>query len=547
MIKKFFIIGCVILTVAIPFIFRKNEISLAPVQADDVVVIITAHNEALRSEYGKGFTEWYKNKTGKTVVVDWRHPGGGREVERYIDSVYTNNFRSYWEHHLHKPWTQEVRAIFSRLENIDDKNATPLEKEVKDAFFDSNVDCGIDLLFGGGVYAHQLQCAKGYTVSSGFVELHPELFTEDKIPEFFAGERLWDAKSRWIGGSLSSFGIIYNKDSVRALGVDFPTRWMDLADSRFFNGIAIVDPTKSSSTLKTYEMLIQQQIQIVLAEKKRANVSSSEQELEHDAIREGWMNGLRLIQKIVANGRYMTDSSAQTVIDVAAGNCPVGIATDFYGRSEKSHILSRGAASRFEFVIPQSGCSPSPDPISLFRGAKHKNLALEFLEYVLTTPGQSLLVFKVGEKNGPKQAPLCRAAILKTVYDPDQLQYHDDPGINPYHDAGDFVYHKDWTKSVFNAIGLVFKLAFLDPNDMLIKAQKAIIKAERSGRLEDAKKAREIMQNLDVFAFDEVKDKVLKEVKNKDPLKAIRYQTQIANQFREQYIRAREIAKGRSK
>jgi spermidine/putrescine-binding protein len=256
------------------------------------------------------------------------------------------------------------------------------------------------------------------------------------------------------------------------------------------------------------------------------------------------MEGLKLIQKIVANGNYMTDSSAQTVLDVAEGNCPVGIATDFYGRSEKANIESRGAKPRFNFVIPRSGCSPSPDPISLYRGAKHRELALEFLEYVLTLPGQSLLAFKVGTPNGPIQTPLCRTPILKTLYNPEFLPYYNDPGVNPYSDAGDFVYREEWTKPVFHAIGPIFKMAFLDPEDALRKAWRHIQNAYREGRREAADQALAIMEDLSIFNYNSVTKEIIAEAKNKDYLRAIRYQTAIAKQFRGQYKKACKVAKG---
>jgi ABC-type Fe3+ transport system substrate-binding protein len=545
MIKKIIILICVALVVAVPFIFQRQTATLVPLLPDDVVVIITAHNETLRSEYGRGFSEWYRKKTGKTVIIDWRHPGGGRDVARYVDSLFLINFRFYWERTLKKPWTQEVRAIFSRLENVTEQNATPKEWEVKCAFLESNVGCGVDLLFGGGVFDHKAQSAKGYTIPSGFIRMHPELFTDDTIPEFFAGERLWEVDGHWIGGSLSSFGIIYNTDAVAALGLEHPPEtWMDLADPRYINGIAIVDPTKSSSTLKSYEMLIQQQMQIVF-NRKMGEENLDPQAIEERAIKEGWTEGLKLIQKIVANGHYMTDSSAQTVLDVAEGNCPVGIATDFYGRSEKANIASRGAKPRFNFVIPRSGCSPSPDPISLYRGARHRELALEFLEYDLTLPGQSLLAFRVGTPGGPVQTSLCRAPILKTAYNPEFLQYANDPDVNPYNDAGDFVYREKWTKPVFNAIGLIFKMAFLDPEDMLRKAWKSIQRARQRGHHKAADEALAVMQDLDIFSFDRVANEIMKEAKNKDYLLAIRYQTKIAHHFREQYKKACKIAKSK--
>lgn len=534
MFKKLLNLLYLAIVVAIPFIFRRSEVQLVPTNPDEVIVIITAHNETLRSEYGRGFMEWYRQKTGKTVTIDWRHPGGGRDVSRYIDSMFMNNFRFHWEHVLQKTWGQKERAIFAQLENIKKDDPDPIARELKETFLASDIGCGVDLLFGGGVFDHKVQGAKGYTVPSGFIALHPELFNDDAIPEFFAGERLWDADSRWIGGSLSSFGIIYNSDAVRALGTHPPITWMDLADPRYIGGIAIVDPTKSSSTLKSYEMLIQQQMQIAYARSGD----------ESQAIREGWLAGLQLIQKIVANGRYMTDSSAQTVLDVSEGNCPVGIATDFYGRSEQSNIAARGGKPRFHFVIPQAGCSPSPDPISLYRGAKHRELAIAFLEYVLTLPGQQLLAYKVGVPGGPQHTPLCRAPILKTVYQSEFLENFDNPDVNPYREAANFTYREAWTKPVFRALGLIFKMAFLDPEDLLHKAWSRIQKAYQSGRHEDANRALAVMQNLELFVYDRVITEVMPETRNKDYLKAIQYQTDIANHFREQYRRAAEIAKG---
>ncbi|MDR0590529.1 MAG: extracellular solute-binding protein [Puniceicoccales bacterium] len=546
MIKKLFILTCIALVVAIPFIFRRMEMTLIPRDPDDVIVIITAHNETLRSEYGRGFSEWYRKKTGKIVTVDWRHPGGGRDVARYVDSLFLNNFRQYWEKTLRNNWNQEVRTIFSHLENPPGKNPPPLDPKVRQAFLDSDVGCGIDLLFGGGVFDHKSQCAKGYTVPCGLIQAHPEWFTDDTIPEFFAGERLWDAEGRWIGGSLSTFGIIYNSDAVAALGVEHPpTTWMDLADPRYFNGIAIVDPTKSSSTLKSYEMLIQQQMQIILENYlgNKDRTHPGREYLESLAIKEGWIAGLQLIQKIVANGHYVTDSSAQTVLDVSDGNCPVGIATDFYGRAEKANIENRGAKPRFHFVIPEAGCSPSPDPISLYRGAKHRELALEFLEYVLTVPGQSLLAFKVGTPNGPAQTPICRMPILKTMYNPEFMPYYNDPDVNPYN-AGNFVYHEGWTKPVFDALGFIFKIAFLEPEDALRKAWRHIQRAHKEGRHGAANRALAVMEDLSMFEYDAVAREIMVEAKNKDYLRAIRYQTAVAKKFREQYEKAYKIAKG---
>jgi ABC-type Fe3+ transport system substrate-binding protein len=353
----------------------------------------------------------------------------------------------------------------------------------------------------------------------------------------------WDAEGHWIGGSLSTFGSIYNSNAVAALGIENPpATWMNLAGPRSFNGIAIVDPTESSSTLKSYEMLVMQQTQIIfnnyLAGTSRKHPESDY--FESLAIKEGCIVGLQLIQKIVANSHYVTDSSAQTVLDVADGKCPVGIATDCYGRAEKANIENRGAKPRFHFVIPKGGCSLSPDPISLYRDAKHRELALKFLEYVLTVPGQSLLTLKVDTPNGPRQIPICCTPILKTMYSPEFLPYYNDPDLNPY-DAGDFVYRERWTKPVFDALGLIFKTACLELEDALRKAWRHIQKARKEGCHGAAAQSFAVMEDLSMFDYRTIAKEIAVEAKNKDHLRAIRYQMAVVKKSREQYEKACKI------
>jgi uncharacterized protein YhbP (UPF0306 family) len=69
----------------------------------------------------------------------------------------------------------------------------------------------------------------------------------------------------------------------------------------------------------------------------------------------------------------------------------------------------------------------------------------------------------------------------------------------------------------------------------------------KEGRNEAADNALAIMQDLDMFSCDRVAKEIMPEVKNKDYLRAIQYQTKIANHFREQYKKARKIAKLDSK
>ncbi|MGC3991430.1 MAG: hypothetical protein QM796_17445 [Chthoniobacteraceae bacterium] len=64
---------------ALPFALKpKHDELLTP--ADETLVIVSPHNEAIRHEFAAAFAKYEKVKTGKTVRVDWRTPGGTTEI-----------------------------------------------------------------------------------------------------------------------------------------------------------------------------------------------------------------------------------------------------------------------------------------------------------------------------------------------------------------------------------------------------------------------------------------------------------------------------------
>ena len=94
MLKRAAIVLALVATVALPFLLRPHR--EAPGEADDTLVIITPHNEAIRHEFALGFRDWYKAKTGRTVFLDWRMIGGTSEIARYLEGEYVASFRNLW-------------------------------------------------------------------------------------------------------------------------------------------------------------------------------------------------------------------------------------------------------------------------------------------------------------------------------------------------------------------------------------------------------------------------------------------------------------------
>lgn len=547
-IKKITIVSLIVVVVSVPFIFREKTASIVPDPAAETLSIITAHNEALRREYTIGFKKWYKARTGKNVNIDWRYQGGGRDAARYIESMYANSFRLLWENELHRPWNAETIAVFNTRseKQLKTKKDDDLQYQVTRAFFDSNISCGIDLLFGGGIYEFIVQSAKGNLVPCPIIHEKPELFSDDTIPQTLSGDPLWDAQGRWFGGSLSAFGIIYNQEAIIEDQIAiFPKTWMDIGRPEFYKKLAIVDPTKSSSTQKAFVMLIQQQMQLCYNDilKEKGSPLSNEEELR--AVHDGWIEGLRLIQKIVANGRYFTESATRPIVDVSAGNCLAGIAVDFYGAAEAKHLEDRSGSKRFKFVMPVGGGAPSADPLGVFRGAPNPKLAQDFIEFIVSEEGQKLLDFNTNTPGGPAKTTMRRMPILKTIYDPKNDAYRCDPSINPYASAADFVSHPEWTNPIFNLMGRVIKLAFLDPNIELGEAMGAIINAQKEGRTNDAERAYKILSNMDIIQYEIVAKEMKAITLSKDILKIADYFENISEHFRKQYLEALNVANGR--
>ncbi len=546
--KIIFIIFLVVAVIALPLLSKKRETKSFE-RTDDTVVVITPHNEAIRYEIEYGFKKWYLQTKGRTVSVDWRTPGSTGEILKYIDSVYINSFRILWEKTLKKVWSQEIQTGFCDAHIVPTPKVDPNEKPSVTArreFLNSKVGCGVDILFGGGVIEHKKEADMGQFVDSGVLRLHHEWFCDDVIPAKHAGDRLWDTKGRWIGSSLSSFGIVFNTERVKELGyVGQPSAWEDLTSPLFFRQVAMVDPVQSSIVIKCFEMILQQQMQKKL-KTYLAEGNKLTPELEHKAICDGWSVGLKIIQKLMANARYFTDNSVKTIMDISSGNCAAGIIVDFYGRYQKEILKTRSGSSRVEFVMPKGGSTASPDPIALFRGAPNPEVALAFIEYVLSKEGQNLIGFKVGVPNGPLQYALSRTPIRKDFYREENKPFMLTPEMNPYTDTGEFAYQEAWTAPAFHGLRFISKIVFMDTYNELSNAWLAISKAYKLGNVEKANKALTIFEDLSTLSYDWTMGELRQVLREKNPLKTVELATKLSRQFRAQYKKARQIAQGKN-
>ena len=547
------LLGCMALVLVAPFILRPRDTSLSNA-GDGSVVIITPHNETIRREFGKAFTQHMKATTGKTIQVDWRTPGAGTsEITRFIDSEFSAAFENFWKNTQSYEWEPKYLGYFNdgRIKPAEANEPNTTEQKVRELFLNSTVGIGADLFFGGGAYDFQKQKRLGYLVAStpdgkaglaAVAESHPELFTDAIFPQEVSGEPYYDAELCWAGATLSSFGICYNSDVVAALGIEKPpSTWRDLADPAYFHNIAMADPNLSGSVTKAFEMLMQQQIQeavnAVQSQPDYAGLEKADRaRIKQKAIEAGWLEGLRLIQDIGANSRYFTDAATKIPHDVAHGEAAAGMCIDFYGRTYNEQLRREDGSSRVQFVVPKGGTSTGADPIGMFRGAPNPEYATAFLDFVLSPRGQKLWNYRKGESGGPTRTSLRRLPVRKDLYTPDHLKHFSDPDALPYQHADAFVYVPEYTAAYFDVIRFLVRVMCIDVHPELQEAREALI-ANQFPKIATA-----TYRDLRLVTFQKSSQRLKDVLGSDDKLLRLRLTRDLAEHFRKQYHKVIEMA-----
>ncbi len=511
------------LTVALPFVFRPRQDLLAA--ADDTVTIVTPHNEAIRHEFATAFADHYKNTTGRTVRIDWRMPGGTSEIAVFLASEFEAAFRKLWTSEIGREWNLEVAGAYASR-RIDPSEPGPAG-DARRAFLNSDAGVGIDLFFGGGSFDFARQAEAGRLVDCGVRERLPHLFDVGGIPQSLGGEPFYDEDGRWYGTCLSAFGICYNADALARLGMErAPTAWADLGDTRLRGEIALADPTKSGSIAKAFEMLIQHHMH-----QRRAEGFSGQ-----DAVERGWEDGLRTIQRLAANARYFTDAASKIVIDVALGDAAAGMCIDFYGRQQAEAVSGPDGKSRMLYVTPEGGSSIGVDPIGLLRGAPNRDVALKFIDFVLSEEGQRLWNQKPGTPGGPQRHALRRLPVLPSLYSEAERAWRSDPDVRPYAPGSAMDYEPDWTGPLFGPIRFIVKVMALDAHEELRAAWEAM---ESRGFPPEAL---EIFEDVSRVNYQTALGELRERLGSADKIVEVRLAKELSEHFRSQYRRAEEIA-----
>ncbi len=368
---KILIVLALVVVIGVPFIFRPAEATPDPNAL--TLVIISPHNEQIRTEFDHAFDRWHRaHFNGQGVIIDWRTPGGTSEIRKQLYAEY--------------------QAA------IDDGPIKP----------DS---MSYDLLFGGGTYEHgkmktifepknpsaaENEAGPWSTTISVPVDFTPQQLSAWYGQNKVGDNTLYDPDHHWFGTALSGFGVVFNREVLRDLGVPDLKTWDDLTNPKLQGWVALADPGQSGSICTTFDAILQ---------------------------RAGWEDGWRILQEAAANSRYFSNSSSKVPIDISIGEAAAGMCIDFYGRYQAQSIKDAGGGDRVGYIDPPKMTDIDPDPVSLLAGAPHPDLAKRFIEFCLSESGQALWQYPAthsadSDALGPREFELRRMPIRHTMYEP---------------------------------------------------------------------------------------------------------------------------------
>ncbi len=386
MLARLVILAVFAALLGVPLALRPAKV-VEPDAGTARLIVITPHSEQIRAEFGRAFSEWHEREHGEPVFVDFRAPGGTSEIQNLLRA--------------------EFKAAARDGKIGSDGAATPGAMSY-------------DLLFGGGSYEHDLLkrgaevvLPDGERVTIAISE--PAGFSDAHMTEWFGDNVIGpgpiaDPEQFWIGSALTSFGIVYNRDLLRAKGLPDPTDWEALTDHRYEGWLALTDPRQSGSVTTTYDAI-----------------------LSHYGFDKGW----RVLRAMCANAHSFADSSQKAPIEVSMGEAAAGLSIGFYGRFQSQAVAPPGASpeeSRVGFIDPPGMTYIDSDPISIIRGGPNPTMARRFVEFTLRDEGQALWQFpsrkRMGDAAtadglGPVEHELRRMPARPAFYEEHRAQFID--------------------------------------------------------------------------------------------------------------------------
>src|SRR5690242_5838026 len=91
--RRYVYILLFLLALGTPFLLRRAVTRAqpsVPAAGGDAarLVVVTPHNQDIRREFARAFSEWHQRRFGRAVDMDYRVPGGTNDIKRQLETHY---------------------------------------------------------------------------------------------------------------------------------------------------------------------------------------------------------------------------------------------------------------------------------------------------------------------------------------------------------------------------------------------------------------------------------------------------------------------------
>jgi ABC-type Fe3+ transport system substrate-binding protein len=178
-----------------------------------------------------------------------------------------------------------------------------------------------------------------------------------RIPAKIGNFPIHDADGKYFGFAISGYGLMWNKNYMKAHKLAPPKEWTDLTQPRYYNHLIISAPSRSGTTHLTVETILQAY---------------------------GWEKGWALLLNSGGNFGSITERSFGVPEAVITGQYGIGVVIDFFGLS------AIASGQPVEFAYP-SLTSVVPASVGIVKGGPNPQDARAFVNYLLSADGQMVL------------------------------------------------------------------------------------------------------------------------------------------------------------
>ncbi len=178
------------------------------------------------------------------------------------------------------------------------------------------------------------------------------------IPEKVGAFPINDPEGYYKGFAASGYGIMWNTRYLKAKKLPVPKTWADLAKPIYHGHVGMSAPSRSGTTHLTVETLLQGM---------------------------GWAEGWAMWKAIAGNFKTVTERSFGVPDGVNSGQFGIGIVIDFFGLS------SEASGFPVKFIYPPV-TTLVPANIAIVKSAPHPKAAAAFIEFLLSSDGQEVLL-----------------------------------------------------------------------------------------------------------------------------------------------------------